>query len=228
MILKRLPLFVAAVTICLCASAASAGEIQLAGVRLGSQATQIIKKYGNPDEIKIGASAQVETTKPAAPGGPGLPGAPGQLPGLPGMPGAPMGPAPMPGAPGMPSALGVPGMPGAPGAPGMPSAQSAPQPSGPPEVIWVYKLSNNRMLELIINPEGRVVQVSTFGTAWSGVGTAKGISLGDTYKDVILKYGFPESHEEQGVQMLAKYPDKDRCVFTLVGKTVVGITIALM
>ena len=125
-----------------------------------------------------------------------------------------------------PAMSGMAGMGATPGMSGM-YGQTSAEPAGPPEITWVYKFPKNRTLEVLLNPEGIVVQVAVFGTAWPGIGTARGIRLGSLYKDVVVKYGFPESHEQQGIQLMAKYPDKQHVVFTMVGRTVVGITIAL-
>ncbi|MDI6829223.1 MAG: hypothetical protein QME62_12145, partial [Armatimonadota bacterium] len=96
-----------------------------------------------------------------------------------------------------------------------------------PEVTWIYRFPKNHTLEFIINPDGIVIQIAAFGVDWPGIGTSKGIKLGSTYKDVILKYGYPESHQKSGAQMVTKYIEKNRVAFTFLGKTVVGITIAL-
>lgn len=192
----------ALVSFCLSTMAASAAEIQLAGIKLGRPAISIIKKYGNPSEIKVGAAKSTEAVNTAgAPGLPDMSGIHAQY-SAPGMP---------------PAALGV-------------HAGTAinQQPAGPPEVTWVYKFSNNRTLEFLLNPDGVVIQISAYGAAWLGLHTAKGIGLGSTYKDVIVKYGYPESHEQKGIELLTKYHSKDRASFTIVGKSVVGITIALM
>lgn len=101
--------------------------------------------------------------------------------------------------------------------------------TGPPEIRWIYKFPKNKTLEFIINPDGRVMQIAAFGADWSSIRTSKGIILGtSTYKDLLTKYGFPESHERAGIELIAKYTGKHRAIFTLVGQTVVGITIGLM
>ncbi|HEY3297191.1 MAG TPA: hypothetical protein VGK34_00935 [Armatimonadota bacterium] len=165
----------------------------------------------------------------------GMPGAGLGMPG--GMPGAGLG---MPGAlpaagPGMAAGprarAGAAGMPGMPGLPGrnVQTTQSGTQvevPTGTP-VVWVYRFSDNRSVEINLNPDGIVMQIAIYGATWKGQRTAKGITLGSMYKEVLKKYGYPESHEQQGIQLLLKYPKRDRVVFTTVGRSVVGITIAL-
>jgi len=204
---KLLPASLAIALFYVSACAASAAELELAGIRLGRSALTIIQKYGNPSEIQVGAQSQVQ----------GQPGMEAQPQPMMGMPSPDMG-MDMPGV-----GMGMPGMGAAPVIPGQQV-----QRKGPPEVVWIYRFPKNKTLEFIVSPDGRVMQIAAYGVEWPGIGTALGIRLGDTYKDVILKYGFPESHDKNGIELIAKYSDKHRAVFTLVGRTVVGITIGLM
>lgn len=194
-----------AALLCLTACSAFAAELQLAGIRLGRSATAILQMYGNPSEVRVGASAvQTDPTQ----------GMPMQM-GFPGMPGMEMA------APGMmaPPEGGMPGMPGA----------SAPARRTPPEITWIYNFPKNQRLEFIITPDGRVVQIAAFGVDWPLIKTSLGIKLGDSYKDVLLKYGFPERHDKQGLEMTARYTERHRAIFTFIGaRTLVGITIGLM
>ena len=197
---KLLPAILAIALFYVSACAASSAELELAGIRLGRSALTVIQKYGNPSEIQVGAQSQVAGQAGAA---------------QPMMSGLGMSAAEGMGMPGMD--MGMPGM-----------AGQQPQKKGPPEVIWIYRFPKNQTLEFIISPDGRIMQIAAYGISWPGVGTALGIRLGDTYRDVVLKYGFPEAHDKNGIELIAKYTDKHRAVFTLVGKTVVGITIGLM
>lgn len=126
---------------------AQAREVQLAGVRLGTHAVNLLDIYGMPDGIAVGEGEAIAAPQAAdAPtlqmpqadlmgtmglygmGGPemmgGMPGMPGApMPGMPGMPGPMAGPGEFPGggAPGMPvMGGGMPGMPGMDGGPGAP------------------------------------------------------------------------------------------------------------
>jgi hypothetical protein len=140
---RLITILVLAVAVQLCAQAR---EVQLAGVRLGDHAINILDIYGMPDGIAVGeGEALASAQAPGAAAGAPLMAAPGMdlmgmagamlgmppmggampMPGGPGMPGMPGGPMPpgagpgmgMPGGPGeFPGAPG--GMPGAPGAPG--------------------------------------------------------------------------------------------------------------
>lgn len=214
------------------ADSAFGGELQLAGVRLGRSALTVLQKYGNPTDIKIGAAREVETSlavpSPVQPTG-AMPSGPGAT--------APSSPL---------SGVGLPGMlpPAGPSGPGstFPFGTSPAGPAQPqftpttttvrtvaaPEVTWIYQFTDNRRLEFLLSPDGRVVQISAFGVSWPGVSTSKGIRLGHTYKDIIFRYGYPQSQEQSGLQLVVKYPETHRVLFTLLGKSVVGITIALM
>jgi hypothetical protein len=110
-----------------------------------------------------------------------------------------------------------------------------------PEVVWIYDYypKKSKQLRFTINPDGLVVQIAAFGVDWPSIRTSKGIGLGNTYKEVLFKYGFPESHEQSSLGLGGqggipvpitniKYPEKHRVIFTLVGINVVGITVALM
>jgi hypothetical protein len=215
----------------LSASAALAIEMQLAGLRLGRPAQTVIDKYGNPSDIRIGATAQV--TQLSGVGAPGF----GATSGGPMMSGAPVGAIPGIGSSGLYgvgspmevspfASQGLPGM----GMPGTSAGtvQQTSERTGPPEVTWIYRLPKNRTLEVLINPDGKIVQIAIYGVSWAGTRTSTGIELGNTYKDVLTKCGFPETHEQSGIQLIVKYPRKYGAVFTLVGNTVAGITIALM
>ncbi|MHB1000625.1 MAG: hypothetical protein ACYC27_15400 [Armatimonadota bacterium] len=221
------------IAFCVSVPALQAAELKLAGVKLGQPAITIIQRYGNPQEVRIGSSSQTTTsTMPGMAGGMpgGMPMMPGMAGGMPAMPGLAGG---MPG--GMPGMLGgmppMPTMPGmAGGMPAMPGMTGGTQSTTTTntEVTWVYKFSKGRMLEFIINSQGRVLQISAYGAEWAGLSTGMGIKLGNSYKDVIRVYGWPEKHENKGIELIVKYPETKRVLFTLVDQTVVGITIALM
>jgi len=217
---RLLPYGLTIVMLCLSVSAVAAAELQLAGIRLGRSALTVIQKYGNPSEVRVGTAPQAQPAAqaytPTTPGGMLFP-AP-ETSGMPFLPGMPTSATPF----GAPMPQGFSGVPSPTGAPTGQAVQSA------PEVTWIYRFPRNKTLEFIISPDGRVVQIAAYGVEWPGVSTSKGIRLGQTYKDVILSYGFPESHGRMGIELVAKYPETHRVLFTFVGKTLVGITIALM
>ena len=157
----------------------------------------------------------------AAPAGGGMPGAGGGAPGMPGMPGMEMGAPGMPGG-GMPGAPGG-GMPGAPGG----GAAGGGVSTGPMVTFWVYERRGEAATFLFgFDEDGRVNLISVgddkpYSTTrggrkppFGGAKTAKGVILGDTFKKVILTYGFPESTEVVGDEVLMKYWERQGVAFT--------------
>ena len=214
-------LIAAALCFCFVAATVEAAELELAGIKLGRSALTIIQKYGNPSEIRVGASSGAASSGQQGTGF-------GEAP----PPGFPTGPPPELGGPPAGVMEGPPS--GFPGAGSMPSATSGitgqqgrarSRPTGT-EVTWVYRFPKSRQLEFIIDPQGLVIQIAAYGAEWQGLKTSKGITLGSTYRDVILKYGYPETHQRQGMEMVTKYVNTHRVAFTFIGKTVVAITIA--
>ncbi len=232
---------------------ALAVERTLAGIKLGSAAASVLKRFGNPTRITVGSTAVgINATGPVVPGGPTVPGM---------TPAGPMPAGPTPGGalaaaggfaqsysnylnnamgatgndqlpplPGLtPPGMGTSGLPGMPAMPGMPGGSQTGQPILTEEqVTWTYDLTNGTTLEFIISENGKVIQITVGGEqAYTGSKTSKGIKLGSYYKDVIFKYGYPERQEKVGRFIRASYADKDRVVFTFLGKKLVGVTIAL-
>ena len=234
-------------------------EMSLAGVRLSSDCRTVLKKYGNPTRVTVGTSAiPVSSWMPGMPGMLGMPGGvPGQggMPGALAAPGSPpslLGPLGAAGGyyAGQPTegggSTGLPGLPGLampgtggplmgpgltpPGLPGIPGQQPAESTVSQQQVTWTYDQPDGTTVEFIISESGKVVQVTVAGAhPWALSKTARGIKLGSFYKDVIYKYGYPESHSNAGRFLRANYTDKHHVVFTLLwpSKKVVGITIAL-
>ncbi len=119
-------------------------------------------------------------------------------------------------------------------------------PAGPEyssALLWVYKRSNAR-LEFLINEDGRVAQSSVASPAdkvitsvYSRRGkmpvrTARGITLGSRYGDVVSKYNFPErTRQIPGGRFIESYYTRDyHAAFTtdaLKGLKVVRITVTL-
>lgn len=235
------------VAICALTSAVSAAEIQLAGIRLAMPASKVLQKLGNPNDVQIGLSASSQQGAGQASGtaagqlgggrakqsdnmrggGGGMGGRVGALPDVAGA-----------GLPGMTSGNG--GMFGAQGATGTPATmnqqKTGSNSAAASAVTWVYyfpKGKKDRELRLTINSQGLVVEIEARAASWPGLRTSHGIALGSTYRDIIAKYGFPDSQEQQGNALLMKYREKHQLVFTLVPPvlglpaTVAGINIAL-
>ncbi|MEN6370998.1 MAG: hypothetical protein ABFD64_03210 [Armatimonadota bacterium] len=204
-------------------------ERTLAGIRLGSPAQTVLKKYGNPTRI---------TTQTANTGNPGE-GQPQNQPAgslLSNMPGSsqqqtgPIGQLGQSYANGSSGSYApLPGVDtGAPGAPGT-SGNNGTQQNQPTEstVSWTYDLQSGTTLEFLISESGRVIQITVGGDQPFALSkTSKGIKLGSYYKDVIFKYGYPEKQQSLGRFLMAKYTDKHRCLFIFLEKKLVGITIA--
>ena len=206
---------------------AAGPEREIAGITLGRPAVAVLKKYGNPTRVIVGAvsrgagalEAQITAAPELGPSrGVSMPGTLGGLSGLPdifrsgAMPGVPMS---------LPSGPTTPGY--APGTPATGEEGATEQ-----QVTWRYEFPSGITLDFVISAGGSVAQITVAGrTPWPLSKTARGIKLGASYKDVLFKYGFPESHETLGSFLRTSYLNKYRALFTFLGKDLVGITIAL-
>lgn len=218
-------------------------EMTLGGLRLGRSAMTVLQKYGDPTRISVGMVAidaaiggpqQTEQQQQPAYDPYGLGGASSA--GMPSMtmPQGSLAPySPFAGDYSPPAGGMLPALPGL-GGPPM-TMPGAPTPEGgeqratitQQEVTWTYDLSGGVTLEVIIAEGGIITQITVAGAArWAASRTSKGIQLNSTYKDVLYKYGYPEAHMQAGRFLRVSYVDKDRCLFTLLNKKVVGITIA--
>ena len=208
-------------------------ERQLAGIALFKPASVVLKKYGNPDRITIGSGSAAAAQSPYG----SLYGPSSAPPGVT-VPTEGMRPMPMrdvspfaglgPGAlPGLSSVGGLPGL-----APTWGAAQPGEAGSSDTvpdtDVRWTYYLpKKGPTLEFIIG-DGIVSQITVSGTKWAGVKTAKGITLGDSYKKALLLYGYPDKHEYAGRFIRIGYLQRSNIMFTVRdNKTIVGITIGL-
>ncbi|MDO8684162.1 MAG: hypothetical protein Q7N50_11840 [Armatimonadota bacterium] len=214
---------------------AMALERQLVGVSLGAPMTTVLKKYGNPKMVLIGAAS--------ASGTPGVaigPGSEAQRPsaltgmassmsevrsmakGSVGSPYAGLGVGLGPGA--LPGLSSVGGMPGAPGGAADPNASA----SGAEDIRWTYEIPKGPTLEFIVN-QGVIAQITASGSKpWPGSKTSKGVGLCDNYMKVLLTYGYPDKQEYVGRYLRVSYLQRSNIVFTLRdSSTVVGITIGL-
>lgn len=229
---------VAVVTVTLAmGTSAFAVERSLAGVTLGSKASLVLQKYGNPTRISVGTvSATV-----SVPNQPSTQPAPGANPYLQPMKVEGLGDAYNPfatGPYGIPPAGGLPPI-GGMNAPGSMPGGGMPQPGQPQqqivtqqEVTWTYEFTKGTAsgdtVEFIVSEGGLITQITVGGaTSWSLSKTSKGVKLGADYKYVLLKYGYPEGHAYVGKFLRVSYVDKHRVMFTFLNRKVVGITIAL-
>lgn len=217
-------------------------ERSLAGVRLGTRATTLIKQIGQPTEIQLGAGA-------AAAGGGGLEGggfgaaaenpfgaampAPPPMPGGLPMPGGPPMPggAPMPGASPFPGAL----PPVSGGNPFGPSPAGgdmggADQGAGSLAVTYVYRnFKGHKGFDFVvqIDEDGRVVQlVGTSLRPVPGIYTSRGVGFGSTYSTVLNKYGWPQAHTAAGNFIQTSFQDTAHVAFQFLNGRVVRIVVA--
>ena len=259
-------------------------ERRLAGIRLNSKASAVLKFYGNPNQVVIGDIGPRESPASAGGGqaGAGGIGTPGGAPGFPGAGGrgglSPAGgrggfggpPAgfggPPPGFGGPPqgfgggapagvggggddegrggapggfggSGFGGAGAGGGVGAFGRTTSTLTPQ----QETTWVYNRRAGKDVisyEFLIGQGGAVTQIRTIGYAGGNIKTNKGVQLGTTYKEVVLRYGVPEQQFRLGRTLIASYKNKYHAQFQFLnqrsqqenpfseGNKVISITIA--
>ena len=222
--LKLALLIALIVTFSIC-SGAFAYERTLAGLQLGRPALTCLHKYGDPSRISVGIvslSTTVQAPMQMAPtqqsynpyGG-------GQV--------APFNPFGEDFAAPQGSALPqLPGIGGPPGSPAMVPGTLQTATITQQEVTWTYDLAGGVTLEVIVSEGGLITQITVGGAAtWKASRTSLGIQLNSTYKDILYRYGYPEAHTQAGRFLRVSYVDKHRCMFTLLSKKVVGITIAL-
>lgn len=263
-------------------------ERVLAGIRLNSKATSVLRAYGNPNDVVVGdvgireapAGAGQGGTQAGTGGGLGAPiGGRGAL-GAPSGPPAGFGggrsgsPAGFGGAPsgfgGPPAGFGGPpasfggegdprgggsSFPGAPGGfpgGGFPGAgggggstgqfgQTVSNLTPQQETTWIYNRKAGKDVvsyEFLVGQGGAVTQIRTIGYAGGNIKTKKGVQLGTTYRDVVLRYGVPEEQFRVGRSLIASYKNRNHVLFQFLnqrgrqedpysaGNKVIAITIA--
>ena len=109
------------------------------------------------------------------------------------------------------------------------------------ETTWIYNRRAGKDVvsyEFLVGPGGAVSQIRAIGYAGGNVRTAKGVQLGTTYKDVVLRYGVPEEQFRTGRSLIASYRNKNHVLFQFLnqrgqqenpfsaGNKVIAITIA--
>ena len=214
-------------------SAASAVEVQLAGVRLDSPVTDLLVNSGWGEPDGIGPLADLSLARSASASRPAG-GAAGARGGPRGRPMAGRGGAgrtagsPVPGALNRLSGGGAPATLGS-----TPTAQGG-QPAakgelrGTPGVqYWLYKRNGIRVI-LGIETSGNIATIVAQGPRSSSVRTRRGISLGDTFSAIFNAYGYPDKYSPvSGGILQVAYPDED-ITFTLSNLRVTEITIGEM
>jgi hypothetical protein len=209
----------------LLSTAASAMEVQLAGIRLDAPWVTVLDVYGNPDGVVLGGqppAAAAGGGGGAMPAAGGMGGPMGALAGAvgtyAGALNAAMGEGGMPG--GMPG-MGMPGMGGMPmmggGAGGLGGAGGPAAGGGggsgtfpmwalpvwvemePNEVEWLYR-KGEVVIGFVFNPDGYVRVVAVAGEMCDYARTAlwrphRYVRLGDDFKRVLYRYGYPDQVE---------------------------------
>ena len=234
--------------------AMAAAEHSLAGIRVFSSSSAVLKKFGSPDEVRVGqfTTGAAGIQIPGGAGGPGGAGYPGGRGGAQGAPGGyPGGQGGSPGGyPGSqsngggedssPGALpglsggggltgeggGYPGAPSGPGGyPGGAASQSGMAVAQKSSVTWIYDRPDGGSLEFTMSSDGRVVQIHASGFKGS-VRTDKGVALGMKLNQVNDKYGYPESQFINGKILTETYTERSHAAFQFYGGRLVGIIVA--
>jgi hypothetical protein len=218
MIRRLVPVVAAA---CLLVPPAHAGEPQLAGIRLDQQAMELFKQepYGPPEFFGPLGTTFTWGITATTPGGPAAPPGFGMAPPAAPAPAAPVGMR-LPGQmesdeEELRAALarlqerpptGPPG--GAPGVAGFaqPTIAPAMQQQGGIALYWLYNFSGAQVV-LGLDPGGLVQTILVAGKSWTGATTQHGVKLGDGYLSVLDKYGFPDSTEGAGGNLVLNYVD---------------------
>lgn len=109
------------------------------------------------------------------------------------------------------------------------------------ETTWIYNRKAGKDVvsyEFLVGQGGAVTQIRTIGYAGGNVRTKKGVQLGTTYKDVVLRYGVPEEQFRVGRSLIASYKNRNHVLFQFLnqrgqqenpysaGNKVIAITIA--
>ncbi len=207
------------------AGPASAAERSLAGIKIFSTPRPVLAKYGSPSQVIVGRPSLTPTNGAAAGVQSGQSGAPSMAPGaLPGFGAAP--PELGGGGPGLGG--GLPGAPGSNGGPGGLTQNGAGGAQADPsagESTWIYDRPGGSDLEFTFSSDGRVVQIRATGYQGS-VRTAKGVGLGAKYGAVMGKYGYPETQEQTGGVLTARYTERAHAAFQFYNQRVVAIIVA--
>lgn len=238
------------------------GEVRLVGIKLYDTGSRVVSVYGSPDAIEpinigggvsgpsgggVGPAGRGAGPGPGGPGGAGPAARPGGGGGsasgsadwtdpsgfgdtllqqsLRGP--APKGGARMGGGAGAPNSGGNQAGPAGPGGGGNNATSS-----GTVQFTrWVYHRNNSRY-GFVMDRYNHVVQIEAIGLRNSRVRTARGITFGSNFAQIIKKYGAPEGYEISGDTVVMRYLVKNKVAFRLarVGENkpqvVTGIAVA--
>jgi hypothetical protein len=213
-----------AILVGVAASCTWAVERDLAGVRLGEMAMDLLDKpgYGEPDFIGPLGTVALPTEEPqgaaalragggvrSGPAGPTGRGAAGAR-GRGGMRGGGMRGGGMRGGGMRGGARGMGGTRGGGrGGTGAVSTRLAAGARGEgPGMYWYYKRPGNAVVVLSLDPEGEVRAITLVGSVPSPAGiTSRGIQLGSDYMEIIRQYGYPDQTVSAGAVLELTYVD---------------------
>lgn len=115
---------------------------------------------------------------------------------------------------GPPPGIGAP--PGGPGGGGAPGGFGGGNQGGERVTFtrWVYNRGNSRF-GFVLDKYNRVIQVEAISVENRSVRTARGITFGATFADIIKKYGAPDGYEISGDRLMVRYLVRDKVAFQL-------------
>jgi len=216
-------------------------ETSLIGIKLYDTGLRVISVYGTPDSVEsVGGGGNAIGPggggggAAGAPGGAGAPSAPGGAGGAAGVawndPGdlgnqflqkAGAGAAPMaPGGGGPPGQGGQgfgPGGGGPPGAGASGGGGSVGGGNSSGRILftrWIYN-RNGSKYGFVLDKSNRVVQIEAIGMSNPKVKTAKGVSFGSTFAQLIKKYNAPDGYEISGDNIVVRFMVRNKVAFRL-------------
>lgn len=226
------------------AGSRTADETGLVGIKLYNTAIDLVRKFGNPDDVQDVGGGGGGTVGPAG-GGAGAAGAPGAGGGQGeqrGRGGGASGGAATPNwhlppsNPGSFSTIGLFQGQDAPTAAGAgPGGQGGGQGGGPTGAgpgggggqggaqgqdsrilytRWVYKRGNSRF-GFILDRFGKIIQIEAIGANDARVVTNKGIRYGAKFADIVKQYGVPDAYEINGNSLVLRYLVNNKVAFRL-------------
>lgn len=93
--------------------------------------------------------------------------------------------------------------------------------------VWAYNYRDKELAYLFsFNKDGRIEAVVEKGRRF-GLPTSRGIGLGAPIRSLYEAYGWPDSIEQQGTQLVLRYNEKYHVQFHVLKNRVVGIAIFL-
>ncbi|MFZ4507441.1 MAG: hypothetical protein ACOYON_07070 [Fimbriimonas sp.] len=156
---------------------------------------EMLRWQGGPPpgfQLPPGTGSGPQGFRPPSSGGPGGPTGGGQ--------------AGFPGRGGVGPGAGA----GAPGVPGV-AAGSGAQVNF---TRWVYN-RNGSKYGFVLDKFNRIVQIEAIGLKNGNVKTAKGLSFGSTFRDVITRYQAPDAYEINGNVIVMRYLSRNKIAFRL-------------